>query len=99
MSAVINFDLKTVQVISIKKALYKYANFLNGDLSLNGDKLLVTVSFKNDCSQSEQNELISKFKDEVLDQDLREIIKKETEAVRTIILAHVFSKTSLIENE
>ena len=99
MPTVISFDLKIVQLISVKKALYKYANSMNGDLSLSGDNLLVTLSIKDDCNESEQNRLINKFKDEVLDQDLREIIKKETEAVRTVILAHVFSKTSLIENE
>ncbi len=42
--------------------------------------------------------ILENFKKEVLDQDLREKIAKETEEVRNLILAHAFSKTSIIKN-
>ena len=43
--------------------------------------------------------LIDDFKKEVLDQDLREKLKVETEPVRNLILAHAFSKTGIISHE
>lgn len=39
------------------------------------------------------------FQQALLDQDLREIVSEETEGVRNLILAHAFSKTTLIKPE
>ena len=50
-------------------------------------------------SEKKIQEYLDDFKKEVLDQDLRENIKRETEAVRNLILSHAFSKTGLIQDE
>jgi His-Xaa-Ser system protein HxsD len=42
---------------------------------------------------------INRFKNEVLDQDLRQTIANETVTMRNVILAHAFSKTGLQSNE
>jgi His-Xaa-Ser system protein HxsD len=42
--------------------------------------------------------LIARIRNEVIDQDLRSIIAKETSNVRTLILANAFSNTGLIES-
>ena len=64
-----------------------------------GDSFEVEMRFNKESSKEAQEHFISEFTKEVLDQDLRESIKKETEGYRNLILAHVFSKTSLIKNE
>lgn len=43
--------------------------------------------------------LVAAFRNEVLDQDLRSIIAKETEAIRNAVLAFAFSKTGLQDGE
>ena len=63
------------------------------------DSFEVEMRFNKESSKEAQEHFISEFTKEVLDQDLRESIKKETEGYRNLILAHVFSKTSLIKNE
>jgi His-Xaa-Ser system protein HxsD len=46
--------------------------------------------------EEEQAErIVAAFKNEVLDQDLRSIISKETEAIRNAVLAFALSKTGL----
>jgi His-Xaa-Ser system protein HxsD len=59
----------------------------------------VEIRFGKEISLEAQESFISEFTKEVLDQDLREKIKSETESYRNLILAHAFSKTTLIENE
>jgi His-Xaa-Ser system protein HxsD len=59
----------------------------------------VDVHFPKELSEESVSHLLREFQKEVLDQDVREHIKKETESYRNLILAHTFSKTSLIEDE
>jgi His-Xaa-Ser system protein HxsD len=59
----------------------------------------VDVQLPKELSEESVSHLLQEFQKEVLDQDLREHIKKETESYRNLILAHTFSKTSLIEDE
>jgi His-Xaa-Ser system protein HxsD len=59
----------------------------------------VKIEFAEKLSEESASYLLREFEKEVLDQDLREHIKRETESYRNLILAHAFSKTSLIENE
>jgi His-Xaa-Ser system protein HxsD len=59
----------------------------------------VEVQFDKELSEESASYLLREFEKEVLDQDLREHIKKETADYRNLILAHAFSKTSLIEDE
>jgi His-Xaa-Ser system protein HxsD len=42
-------------------------------------------------------DIADKFRHEVLDQDLRDTISKETASIRQLILANAFSNTGLIQ--
>jgi His-Xaa-Ser system protein HxsD len=42
-------------------------------------------------------EILRDFFQELLDQDLRETIARETQQARSVILAHAFSRTSLLD--
>jgi His-Xaa-Ser system protein HxsD len=50
-------------------------------------------------SRREIDEVVRQFFQELLDQELREQIAEETAPVRTLILAHAFSKADLIKRE
>jgi len=54
------------------------------------------VSLKPTATCQNPDEAAGQFCNEVLDQELREEIAAETRGVRDLLLAHAFSKTSLI---
>lgn len=66
-------------------------------LSIN--EIVCTLNFQDNLSESAANFIAEDFKREVLDQDLRSTIASETEQIRNLILAHAFSKTSLISKD
>ncbi len=90
------FDNKVFSVIAIKKAAYKYVRVFSADITMQGEQINCQLTFSSPVSEEEGGRLVEDFKKEVLDQDLRERLKGETEAVRNVILAHAFSKTGLI---
>ena len=59
----------------------------------------VKLQAKSSWTEPEAREVIRSFKQELLDQELREHIADETAPVRTLILAQAFSKTGLIREE
>jgi His-Xaa-Ser system protein HxsD len=95
----ITFDSKVYSIETLKKSAYRYINVFSIDFEVNGDKVLSKLHFNKKFTNSQCTHYIDEFKKEVLDQDLRETIKIETESVRNLILAKAFSKTSLIDDE
>lgn len=96
---IVKFDKKVYGLGALKKAAYKFIDKVAVNISDNGDAFEVEIRFNKESSREAQEYFISEFTKEVLDQDLRESIKKETEGYRNLILAHVFSRTSLVKNE
>jgi His-Xaa-Ser system protein HxsD len=76
-------DLGIYSLVALKKAAYKFKKVQ----ILERDKNFAILEL-GDISEEV-------FYKELVDQDLREIIAKETEPVRNLILAQAFSKTSL----
>ena len=95
----VKFDKKVYGLSALKKAAYKFMDKVAVNIADHSDSFEVEMRFNKESSKEAQEHFISEFTKEVLDQDLRESIKKETEGYRNLILAHVFSKTSLIKNE
>jgi His-Xaa-Ser system protein HxsD len=93
LTVVVEFDKKIYSVAAIKKAAYKFARDFTVLLSDEERNVLARISFASESQ--DRKELTDAFCAEVLDQDLREQIKNETEATRNLILAHAFSKTTL----
>ena len=58
-----------------------------------------TLRFKSTVTEARAREVANQFFQELLDQELREQIADETSAVRTLILAHAFSKADLIKRD
>jgi His-Xaa-Ser system protein HxsD len=95
----VKFHKKVYGLGALKKAAYKFMDKVAVNIDDHGDSFEVQMRFSKESSKEAQEHFISEFTKEVLDQDLRESIKKETEGYRNLILAHVFSKTSLVKNE
>lgn len=95
----LRFDSRVFGVPAVKKAAYKYINSFTTDINLVEDQIVCTLTFTPSANEEHSSRLIEEFKKEVLDQDLRERIRTETEAIRNLIFALAFSKTGIAGNE
>jgi His-Xaa-Ser system protein HxsD len=96
----ITFDLEIYSAAAVKKAVYKFAADCAAFLSKKEpNKLIARLSFSDDTNTSTKQAIARAFCNEVIDQDLREQIMRETEGTRNLILAQAFSKTSLLTEE
>lgn len=92
------FDLRVYRLTAIQKAGYRFADRVTVILGVaDADRLPATLQFKPTTSESAAREITRLFYQELLDQELREQIAEQTNAVRTLILAHAFSNVDLIE--
>ncbi|MBL7479714.1 His-Xaa-Ser system protein HxsD [Legionella bononiensis] len=94
---VLNLSVYCLNVI--KKAAYKFSSEFSVNFEkIDDEQINVFFDFNPTINPENKSEIIRQFQNELLDQDLREIVFKETENVRNLILAHAFSKTTLIES-
>lgn len=99
MEVLLTFDATVYSADAIKKAAYRSINKFAVNIAKEGNEIKCILTFKESATDPQIKIYLDEFKKEVLDQDLRESIKKETEGVRNLILAHTFSKTGLVKNE
>jgi His-Xaa-Ser system protein HxsD len=93
-------DLRAYRMTAIKKAAYRFADRFTAMLeSPEGDRLALSLQFKTSVTELVGREAVRQFYQELLDQELREQIAEETNAVRTLILAHAFSNADLIRHD
>ncbi len=85
------FDVRVFSLDTIKRALYRFADKCSFDVQQKDSDIIVTIHSKVDIDLSDR------IRNEVLDQDLRDSLSKETANIRTLILANAFSNTGLIE--
>lgn len=95
MSVVLEFSTLVYRMDAIKKAAYRMGARCSAVIELDGTNARVTLQPRPGISDHES--LVADFQTEVLDQELREVVAKETEAIRNVILAQAFSKTALLE--
>jgi len=95
----LTFDLNVYSLLVLKKSAYRYINKFSINFNVKNQNVICALSFSNKYTADQCNYFADQFKKEVLDQDLRETIKNETEPVRNLILAHAFSKTGLVDSE
>jgi His-Xaa-Ser system protein HxsD len=81
---------------TIKKAAYRFSDVASFDIEPSGDEIRCIIRLNSGSTDDEQmDRIVSAFRNEVLDQDLRVTVAKETEAARNAILAFALSKTGL----
>ena len=99
-ASAIVIDLRSYRLSAVKKAAYRLADRCTAVLgAVDGNTLPVTLRFKPNTTEPVAREAARLFFQELLDQELREQIAEETMAVRTLILAHAFSKADLIKRD
>jgi len=93
-------DLHTYRLSAVKKAAYRLAERCTAVLgAVDAQSLPVVFTFKPGTSEAIAGEAVRAFFQELLDQELREHLAEETGPMRTLILAHAFSRTELIRRE
>lgn len=96
----LTIDTRVYRIVAIKKAGYRVADRCTAFVGSPDDHLVpVSLQFKPNTPESTAHETARVFLQELLDQELREQIAEETNAVRTLILAHAFSKADLIKRD
>lgn len=93
----LEFDSAAYSVDAVQRAAYRFSDRLSATVAT-GDPIRC-VLFLETKDGLEVEQLLAEFRKEVLDQVLRERIRRETEQVRNVILAHAFSNTGLIDDE
>jgi His-Xaa-Ser system protein HxsD len=91
----LTFDRSTHSADAIQRATYKLSDRLSCDLASEDVVFRCTLHIQQE--DPDVDALISEFRNEVLDETLRERIRDETKEVRNLILALAFSNTGLAE--
>lgn len=95
----LTFDAKVYSLTAVKKAAYRHLDAFATHISVIGDDIRCELTFTPPVTTQEGERLANELRKEVLDQDLRQRLYEETEAVRNVILAHTFSKAGLFKKE
>lgn len=93
MTTLLALDSGVYPLETVQKAAYRFIDRLTILISRDGDKLICQIDPVRPTASLEP--LLQDFKRELLDQQLRQHIKTETESVRNLILAYAFSRSGL----
>ena len=94
------FSSQVFSIETIKKAAYRFSDVLSVEIVARADDIECILYFlSNPIEEVRAQEIVADFRNEVLDQDLRSIVAKETAATRNAILAFALSKTGLQGSE
>ena len=88
------FDAAAHSTDAIQRAAYKFMSRFSLELKRDGDEYRCVLHLPDETAEVDRS-LIADFRNEVLDQVLRERIRAETEGVRNLVLSLAFSNTSL----
>jgi His-Xaa-Ser system protein HxsD len=95
-SVLVHFDSGTYSLTAIKKAAYKLGASAFFHITSKDGIIEVRIAPKTPATL-DFRQLVGEFSNEVLDQDLREHVSAQTTDIRNLIIAHAFSRTSLID--
>jgi His-Xaa-Ser system protein HxsD len=98
----LSVSLNLYSLEAVKKTAYKFTDRFGVFLSSSEDddgKVIVTFNHDNESVRENFDLVYDEFCNELLDQDLRGTVVKQTEGVRNLILAQAFSKTSLLDSD
>jgi His-Xaa-Ser system protein HxsD len=95
----VTFDARVYALLAIKKAAYRFLKAFETEIAQDGDSWACTLRFAQPVDAEGIERAERDLRAEVLDQDLRASITRETEPVRNAILALAFSRTGLQGSE
>ncbi|NOZ94434.1 MAG: His-Xaa-Ser system protein HxsD [Acidobacteria bacterium] len=94
----LSVDLSLFSETAVKNACYRLADLVTSELQRGpANQLCVTLILGDSGVGADAVE--AAFRRELLDQDLREKVARETEALRNLILAHALSRVPLLHTE
>ncbi|KYF68803.1 His-Xaa-Ser system protein HxsD [Sorangium cellulosum] len=89
----VSIDLRAYRLTAVQKTAYRMAAQCTAVLrEVHDHSLEVTLTFPPTTSERAAIETARLFFQELLDQELREKVAEETASLRTLILAHAFSR-------
>jgi His-Xaa-Ser system protein HxsD len=91
----LSFERSGHSLDAVQRAAYRFSDRLSCDIAEGPATIDVRVHIAE--GTDEPGEILADFRNEVLDQVLRERIRNETGDVRNLVLALAFSKTGLID--
>lgn len=94
-SVTVRLETALFRLVAIQKAAYRMGGRCFVELHALPDAVDVRLTPRREGESLDA--LAGELRNEALDQELREVIAAETEAVRNLILAQAFSKTSLLD--
>jgi His-Xaa-Ser system protein HxsD len=95
----VRFDSRVYALPTVKKAAYRFLKTFTTAIAQDGDEWVCTLSFATPTDGEALEKAKRELQAEVLDQDLREVVARETEPLRNTILALAFSRTGLQGSE
>jgi His-Xaa-Ser system protein HxsD len=95
----VSFDARVYALPAIKKAAYRFLKDFDTEIAQDGDSWVCTLRFTPPADAEAMERAERELRAEVLDQDLRASIARETEPVRNAVLALAFSRTGLQGSE
>jgi His-Xaa-Ser system protein HxsD len=95
-STEVTFDSDHHSADAIQRAAYRFSDRLSLDLVVEPPVFRCRLTIVSD-DEAVVALTLHDFRNEVLDQVLRERIRDETEGTRNVILSLAFSRTSLVE--
>jgi His-Xaa-Ser system protein HxsD len=93
----LSFDLAGHTVDAVQRAAYRFSDRLSCEITVGERSIDVRASILDEDADADV--LTAEFRNEVLDQVLRERIRDETGDVRNLILALAFSRTGLADTD
>ena len=91
------FDRAASSLDAVQRAAYRFSDRMSCDIAEGSETIDVTLHLAEGAEDPGAVE--ADFRNEVLDQVLRERIRAETADVRSLVLALAFSKTGLIDED
>jgi His-Xaa-Ser system protein HxsD len=92
---IVAFDRDAYSVDAVQRAAYRFADRASCEVKVGDEEIEAVVSPLKDGT--DMASLVGEFRNEALDQVLRERIRAETADVRNLVLALAFSRTGLAE--
>jgi len=92
----LSFEAALYSADAIQRAAYTLSDRLSCDVASDRGAYRCTLQLP-DASSDEVDALLAAFRNEVLDETLRERVREQTHDVRNVILALAFSETGLVD--
>lgn len=92
----LTFEAALHSADAIQRAAYNLSDRLSCDIATDGERYRCTLHLP-DAAEVDLDASLADFRNEVLDETLRERVREQTHDVRNLILALAFSETGLVD--